>query len=70
MFFQDNYAQQDPKKVARVKELYLVLNLPKVYAEFEDSSYKEIMELIDTESGDLPKEIFITFANKIYKRNK
>jgi len=67
---QDNYAQQDPKKVARVKELYLVLNLPKVYAEFEDSSYKEIMELIDTESGDLPKEIFITFANKIYKRNK
>ena len=28
------------------------------------------MELIDSQSGDLPKDIFVAFANKIYKRNK
>ena len=41
-----------------------------VYRDYEDESYGVIMGLIDTLRGDLPKEIFTDFAQKIYKRNK
>ena len=54
----------------RVKQLYRDLNLERVFTDFEETSYKEILSLIDTNHGNLPKELFIAFTNKIYKRVK
>eukprot|EP00118_Oscarella_pearsei_P028578 m.2499 g.2499 ORF g.2499 m.2499 type:complete len:342 (+) comp8712_c0_seq1:71-1096(+) len=65
-----NYAQKDPSCVAQVKQLYTDLDLPAVYKVYEESSYQSLMKLIDSESGSLPKAMFIDFANRIYKRNK
>ena len=70
VFLQENYAQHDAAKVAQVKAVYNQLELQKVYAQYEESSYHELMKLIDKLSGDLPKEMFVAYARKIYKRQK
>lgn len=67
---EDNYAQTDPEKVAVVKGIYNDMNLKKVYADYEESSYQELCQLIEKLSGSLPKDIFFKFAQKIYKRQK
>lgn len=66
----DNYAKHDDAAVARVKALYKELDIEKVYHDYEAESYTSIMQLIDATHGSLPKEIFIDFAQKIYKRKK
>ncbi|ELU07394.1 hypothetical protein CAPTEDRAFT_223258 [Capitella teleta] len=65
-----NYAQNDPEKVRKVKSLFDELNLKQVYRDYEESSYNELTGLIDTLSGSLPKEMFVSYAKKIYKRQK
>ncbi|KAK6191277.1 hypothetical protein SNE40_003008 [Patella caerulea] len=67
---EDNYGRDDESKIKRVKELYRDLNLTHVYTEYEESSYKELKTLIEKCSGNLPKEVFMAFARKIYKRQK
>ena len=75
MFFQlvqDNYGRKSPPEcAARVKELYRELNLEQVYRDYEEKSYKRLMEVIEIEAAEvsLPKALFIEFANRIYKRN-
>ena len=41
-----------------------------VYRDYEDATYVRLMALIDARHGTLPREIFIDFAQKIFKRNK
>lgn len=53
-----------------VKQIYLDLNLKQVYSDYEETSYQKLMAKIDSLSVDLPKEMFIAFAEKIFKRNK
>lgn len=65
-----NYAQHNPEKVATVKALYNELNIIQVYKDHETASYEELIKLIDKLSGSLPKQMFVAFANKIYKREK
>ncbi|KAK6191276.1 hypothetical protein SNE40_003007 [Patella caerulea] len=67
---ENNYGRDDESKIKRVKELYRDLNLTHVYTEYEESSYKELKTLIEKCSGSLPKEVFMAFADKIYKRQK
>ena len=70
--FQDNYARKEPAECAqRVKTLYRELEIERVYKEYEEASYKEIVGLIEKEAepAGLPKELFLEFANRIYKRN-
>lgn len=67
---QENYGCQDDNKVAKVKELYKDLNLSDLYLKYEEESYQEILTMIDQYDGDLPKEVFVSFVNKIYKRKK
>ena len=43
---QDNYGQDDPGKVATIKELYNELKLKEMYEAYEEDSYKEIQGLI------------------------
>ncbi|XP_062571254.1 farnesyl pyrophosphate synthase-like [Saccostrea cucullata] len=67
---EENYADTDPNKVQRVKDLYKELNLKELYHEFEEESYKELVTLIENQRGSLPKSVFLTFAKKIYKRDR
>lgn len=66
----ENYGQHDKKKVERVKELYQELSLDQVYRDYEETSYQQLMSLINDTSGPLPSSVFVSFAQKIYKRQK
>ena len=50
-----------------MKKWYHELNLKQVFKEYEEESYKNIVELI---SGNLPQELFLEFVKKIFKRYK
>lgn len=65
---QNNYAQKDTEKVARVKEVYAELDMKKMYSDYEEESYNDLLQLIEKLCGDLPKDMFLAYANKIYKR--
>lgn len=67
---QENYGQHEADRVARVKEVYKALKLQELYANYEESSYKDVLNLIDTVNVALPKEMFYEYARKIYKRKK
>lgn len=66
----ENYGRQEEEKVQKVKQLYKDLDLEKAFTDFEESSYKEILSLIDTDHGSLSQDLFIALTNKIYKRSK
>ena len=66
-FVQANYAHNELMCVAKVKELYKDLRLETVFHEYEEESYSQLVKLIDTEVTNLPKGMFLEFANRIYK---
>ncbi|XP_068703269.1 farnesyl pyrophosphate synthase-like [Montipora foliosa] len=66
----DNYGVKNPASAEKVKALYHELQLKKIYQEYEEESYQRIRELITQKSGNLPKEMFLEFVKKIYKRDK
>ncbi|XP_032701128.1 farnesyl pyrophosphate synthase isoform X1 [Lontra canadensis] len=67
---QENYGQKEAEKVAWVKALYEELDLPAVFAQYEEESYARLMGLIEQHASPLPRAIFLGLANKIYKRKK
>ncbi|KAJ1564994.1 Farnesyl pyrophosphate synthetase [Cladochytrium tenue] len=67
----ENYGQKDPAKVARVKVVYAELGLEAAYRAYEEDSYRRIMGLVDAiDDAVLPRDMFVTFTNRIYKRKK
>jgi len=56
--------------VKKVKDIYHALQLPKVYSDYEQSSYESLLTMIDECSGTMPREMFRAYARKIYKRQK
>ncbi|KZT04621.1 farnesyl-diphosphate synthase [Laetiporus sulphureus 93-53] len=75
----ENYGRKDPAAEARVKAIYEEVGVRKIYEEYEEGSYKRVMSLIETipenplepEGGiALKREVFKSFLNKIYKRQK
>jgi len=67
---QENYGSSNEDKVSTVKALFKDLKLEEAFTEYEESSYEEIMQLIDSKSALLPRELFVLLVNKIYKRNR
>ena len=61
---------KSPTSSEKVKVLYHELQLKKLYEEYEEESYTRILELISQKSANLPKEKFLEFVKKIYKRDK
>lgn len=57
-------------QVESVKQVYMDLDLRRVYSEYEEESYQKLMVKINSLSADLPKEMFTSFADKIFKRTK
>ncbi|KAI4171630.1 MAG: hypothetical protein LQ343_004108 [Gyalolechia ehrenbergii] len=66
------YGRKDREKEAKVKKVFLDLDLEKVYLEYEETVVGKIRELIAKvdESEGLKKEVFEQFLKKIYKRTK
>ncbi|KAJ4000902.1 farnesyl-diphosphate synthase [Lentinula boryana] len=61
----------------RVKAVYEEIGLRKIYAEYEESIYKELIKLIDQidegspgQESVLKKDVFKSFLDKIYRRKK
>ena len=65
-----HYGERSTAASSKVKELYQELGLKQVYREYEEVSHQRILNLIDERSKNLPKEMFLSFVRKIYKRNK
>ena len=70
LLLQSNYGRVDAECVKKVKDVYRDLQLPKVYADYEQSSYESLLALIDDCCGVMPREMFHAYARKIYKRQK
>jgi len=67
---EDNYGKEDLISVSMVKDLFNKLELSKRYLAYEEESFKEICELIQTQRDGFPKQLFLFLAQKIYKRKK
>ena len=67
---QENYGINDSESVAKVKEVYRQLDIETVYKNYEEQSYKTLIEMINRTPLGLPMEIFLELTEKIYKRNK
>ncbi|EWC43790.1 farnesyl pyrophosphate synthase [Drechslerella stenobrocha 248] len=67
-----NYGRKDDEAEARIKQVYIELELEKCYQEYEEQAVGKIRGLIDQvdESNGLKKEVLTSFLNKIYKRSK
>ncbi|KAI9267803.1 farnesyl pyrophosphate synthase [Sporodiniella umbellata] len=68
----ENYGQKNAESEAKIKQIYIDLNIEQAYKEYEENSYKTLNHLIDDldESVGLKKQVFIEFMDKIYKRTK
>lgn len=66
----DNYGQNDPEKIQRVKNLYVELQIPETYSLFEEQTYNLICSHIRQMSEKVPKQLFFDLVNKIYRRNQ
>ncbi|XP_017280454.1 farnesyl pyrophosphate synthase isoform X2 [Kryptolebias marmoratus] len=64
------YGRRDDANVARVKDVYLSLQMPALYQTYEEESYRRLQSLIARHAQNLPRAIFLDFAKKIYKRDK
>ncbi|KNA12159.1 hypothetical protein SOVF_128270 [Spinacia oleracea] len=66
----ENYGKEDPTCVARVKELYNVLDLQGAFADFESKSYEKLIKSIEAHSSMAVQAVLKSFLAKIYKRLK
>nr|CAI5863586.1 unnamed protein product [Callosobruchus analis] len=66
---EEHYGKDDEKSVQMVKDLYLALNLPHIYATYEEESYNRIRTHIQQISKGLPHELFFKLLKKLYKRD-
>jgi farnesyl diphosphate synthase len=67
----ENYGRKELVKEKIVKDLFAELKLEEVYKKYEEESYIRINALIQKiDDTVIPKEMFIDFMNRIYKRNK
>jgi farnesyl diphosphate synthase len=67
---QDNYGVWDDEKVAVIKKLYRELSLEKLFLSYEEESYQMIQKELVNISPRVPKEVYMIFLDKIYKRSK
>ncbi|XP_011061596.1 PREDICTED: farnesyl pyrophosphate synthase-like [Acromyrmex echinatior] len=62
------YGSPDPEKVRRVKQLFIDLDLPKIYSTYEEKTYNLLKEHIQQMSCGLPHSFFLNLLRKIYHR--
>ncbi|XP_078391874.1 farnesyl pyrophosphate synthase isoform X2 [Cetorhinus maximus] len=67
---EDNYGRSEQEKIAKVKALYEELDMRAIYSQYEEHSYQRLLGLISQHCTKLPQEVFLSFAQKIYRRHK
>jgi farnesyl diphosphate synthase len=67
---ENNYGVWDDKKVATIKQLYRELKLEELFQAYEEQSYQEMQKELEHISPKVPKEVYLIFLDKIYKRSK
>nr|ASQ40931.1 farnesyl pyrophosphate synthase [Pelargonium graveolens] len=66
----ENYGKSDASCVAKVKELYKVLNLQGAFMEYESKSYEKLIKSIEAHPSKAVRAVLKSFLAKIYKRQK
>lgn len=69
-FLKENYGKADEECVKKVKELYKVLDLEGVFAEYENNSYQKLIRSIEAHPSKAVQAVLQSFLAKIYKRQK
>lgn len=66
----ENYGKEDAKCVQKVKEIYNKINLPKIYADYENETYKELLSIVGKFEyiDQVPIQVFDWILKKIYHR--
>ncbi len=67
---EQNYGQWDDAKVKAVKQVYEELKLQQLFQEYEESSYQEIVKAVNKGADIVPRDVFDSLLQKIYKRSK
>ena len=71
-----NYGRKDSACEAKVKRVYEEVGLRERYEKYEQESYEKIVRLMEegipagAKDGELKREVFKSFLDKIYKRTK
>ena len=66
---QKHYGSPEPEKIARIMALYEELKIQKLFLQYEEEAYNDILNRIEQTSGALNPHVFYYFLNKIYRRN-
>uniref|UniRef100_A0A1B0GPL9 Uncharacterized protein n=1 Tax=Phlebotomus papatasi TaxID=29031 RepID=A0A1B0GPL9_PHLPP len=63
------YGKNDPECIRQVKQLYEELSLPKLYATFEEDTYKNIRMLVEktAESNGISAEVYLEIIRKLFR---
>lgn len=65
----ENYGRQDPECVKRVTEIYRSLQIPAIYADYEQQTHMQLTNAFKQPTFKLPASVFEYYLNQIYKRN-
>jgi len=65
-----NYGKNDKQKVARVKALYLDMQMEAVYQAYEAAAYAAIVQAVKMEVGASLQPIYSWYLSKIFRRDK
>ncbi len=71
----ENYGRKDAAAEGRVKAVFEELGLRQRYHAYEEGVYEELVRMIEAipetpQEGTLKREVFWSFLNKVYKREK
>lgn len=66
----ENYGNEDPACVAKIKALYNDLKLEDVFVEYESNSYEKLVSSIEAHPSAAVQAVLKSFLAKIYKRQK
>ena len=67
----DNYGRKDSECEKRVKEVFKAVDVEGKYKAYEQQAYQKIVGLVNQvpeEGGELKREVFMAFLNKIFGR--
>lgn len=64
---EQHYGRDNAADVAIVKKIYGEINIPKIFKDYEDESYRTLTAMIKG-CIQLPQEVFLKLLAKIYKR--
>lgn len=66
---QEHYGKDNEESIQKIKDVFVDLELERVFKEYEQASYEKLSADIAAQKV-LPAEVFTALLKKIYKRQK